>query len=139
MSSDQRLILYHKHSVSGRTLFLNLDGRVCQFEGISSASQVVDSHVGGDQVKEDLSELLADAEQRLGMSKGSLTLDREFIADIEDADIPLHVYLARFTAIDPLTNSEPFATQQSSRAKAAIAIHLVTSNSIRLGKRGLTD
>lgn len=101
MTSDHRLILYHKHSVSGRTLFLRLDGMVCQFDGISSASQVVESHIGGDQVHDDLSALLTDAEQRLGISDGSLEIDREFNVSIEDSEMPVKVYLARFTATDP--------------------------------------
>ncbi len=101
MSSDRRLILYHKHPSSGRTLFLRLNETVCQFDGISASSRVVESHVGGNQVKDDLSDLLADAEQRLGISSGTLQIDREFNVVIEDAGTPMQIYLARFTAIDP--------------------------------------
>lgn len=101
MTSDYRLILYHKHPSSGRTLFLRLNETCCQFEGISAGSSVVESHVGGNQVKADLSDLLTDAEQRLGMGSGALTLDREFNVAIDDSETPIQVYLARFTAIDP--------------------------------------
>jgi hypothetical protein len=103
MSSDHRLILYHKHASSGRTLFLRLDETVCQFDGTSAASRVVESHVGGTQVTDDLSELLMDAEQRLGVVSGTLQIDREFRVAIADSDAPIPVYLARFTSLDPPT------------------------------------
>ncbi|UIE40093.1 hypothetical protein [Leptodesmis sichuanensis] len=101
MSSNYRLILYHKHPSSGRTLFLRLHETVCQFDGLSTASRVVESHVGGNQVNDNLSDLLTDAEHRLGMANGTLTIDREFNAVIDDADTPIQIYLARFTTIDP--------------------------------------
>jgi hypothetical protein len=99
--SSHRLILYHKHPSSGRTLFLRLDETVCQFDSISPSSRVVESNVGGNQVKDDLSDLLADAEQRLGMSSGTLEINREFNVSIDNENTPIQVYLARFTAIDP--------------------------------------
>ncbi len=97
MSSDHRLILYHKHPSSGRTLFLRLDKTICQFEGIYSTSRVVEKHLGEDQVTEDHSELLTDAEQRLGISQGSLEIDNVII---DDSDTPIQVYLARFNTLD---------------------------------------
>ncbi len=100
MLSDHRLILYHKHPSSGRTLFLRLHETICQFDGISSASRLVEKYLGEDQVTEDLSELLTDAEQSLGMSKGSLEIDRDFKVIIDDSDTPIPVYLARFTTLD---------------------------------------
>ena len=100
MSSDHRLILYHQHPSSGRTLFLRLHETICQFDGISSASRVVEKHLGEDQVTEDLSELLTDAEQSLEMSKGSLAIDRDFKVIMDDSDTPIQVYLARFTTLD---------------------------------------
>lgn len=100
MSLDRSLILYHKHPSSGRTLFLRLHETICQFDGISAASRVVEQHLGEDQVTEELSELLTDAEQRLGMSKGSLKIDRDFKVIIDDSDTPIQVYLARFTTLD---------------------------------------
>jgi len=99
--SDRRLIVYHRHSFSGRTLFLNLNGSVCQFDGLSADSHIVESHVGGNQVSEDVSELLADAEQRLGLAVGTVELDREFRVAIASAGTPIQIYLARFTTIDP--------------------------------------
>ncbi len=100
MLSDHRLILFHKHPSSARTLFLRLNETICQFDGISSTSRVVEKHLGEDQVKEELSELLTDAEQRLGMSKGSLEINRDFKVIIDDSDSPIQVYLARFTTLD---------------------------------------
>jgi hypothetical protein len=101
MLSDYRLILYHKHSVSGRTLFLRLDQTVCQFNGLSAASQVVESHIGGNQVQADLSDLLTEAEHRLGLSSGTLQIDREFRVAIDDVNHPVQIYLAQFTTLDP--------------------------------------
>ncbi|MCU0569565.1 MAG: hypothetical protein MUF49_23685 [Oculatellaceae cyanobacterium Prado106] len=71
------------------------------FVSLVAESRVLESHVGGEQVKVDVSDLLADAEQRLGMESGSLVIDREFDVAIADADTPIQVYLARFTATDP--------------------------------------
>lgn len=101
MPSDYRLILYHKHSVSGRTLFLQLAETVCQFDGLSAGSCVVESHVGGNQVQADLSDLLSDAEHRLGLASGTLQLDREFSVAINETDHPVQIYLAQFTTLDP--------------------------------------
>lgn len=101
MSSDRRLILYHKHPSSGRTQFLRLDGTICQFEGISSASRVADSWIGDSQMQKDVSQLLADAEQRLEMPNGTLEIDRDFEVSLDDSDTPVRVYLARFTTLDP--------------------------------------
>lgn len=102
--SSYRLILYHKHSSSGRTLFLRLDQTVCQFEGLSAQARVVESQIGGEQVTEAqaslLAELLTDAEQRLGLANGSLTIDREFSVAVDDSQM-LQVYLAQFTTVDP--------------------------------------
>jgi hypothetical protein len=101
MPSSYRLILYHKNSSSGRTLFLRLDQTVCQFEGLSDASRVVESHVGGNQVNDDLSEWLTDAEHRLGLASGTLVIDPEFKVVLDDAGAPLQIYLARFTTLNP--------------------------------------
>lgn len=101
MSPDYRLILYHKHPSSGRTLFLRLNETICQFDGISTTSRVVESHLGGNQVHDDLSNLLTEAEQRLGLLDGTLTIDREFNVSVDDTEHPVHIYLARFTTVDP--------------------------------------
>lgn len=101
MTSNCRLILYHKHSSSGRTLFLSLNGTVCQFAGISETARIVESHVGGIQVNEDLSTLLTDAEQELGMPEAILKIDPEFSVLLNDAEVLIPVYLAQFTTIDP--------------------------------------
>ena len=100
MLSDNRLILFHKHPSSGRTLFLRLGETICQFDGISAASGVVEKHIGENQMKENPSELLMDAEKRLEMSRGSLEIDRDFDVIIDDSDTPIQIYLARFTALD---------------------------------------
>lgn len=105
MLSNHRLVLYHKHPSSGRTLFLRLDQTVCQFEGLSAEARVVESHIGGSQVSEETVELLSDslakAEQRLGLASGSLTVDREFDVAVDDSNQLLQIYLARFTTTDP--------------------------------------
>ncbi len=103
--SSYRLILYHKHSSSGRTLFLRLDQTVCQFEGLSAQALIVESHIGGEQVTKAqaslLSELIANSEQRLGLANGSLEIDREFSVAVDDSNQMLQVYLAQFTSVDP--------------------------------------
>lgn len=109
MAPAQRLILYHKHASSGRTMFLRLHETVCQFEGLSGAARIVESHIGGNQVDTDLSDLLAEAEHRLGLVNGTLKLDVEFSVAIAEADQPIQVYLAQFTTTDP--PEEHFAAQ----------------------------
>jgi hypothetical protein len=99
--SDRRLILYHKHSFSGRTLFLTLNGTVCQFDGLSADSRIVASHLGGKQVNDDLSDLLTEAEQRFELAGGTVEIDPEFRVAIADAGTPTQIYLARFTTVDP--------------------------------------
>ncbi|MCU0525269.1 MAG: hypothetical protein MUF72_10635 [Elainella sp. Prado103] len=104
MLSDYRLILYHKHPSSGRTLFLYVNETICQFEGLSSAAHVLESHIGDNQIQEKmplLDALLADARQRLELFQDSLMVDREFNAWVDDSGKPLQIYLARFTSIDP--------------------------------------
>jgi hypothetical protein len=81
-------------------MFLQLNETVCQFGGISSASRVVESHLGENQVNDDVSELLMDAEQRLGMPNGSLEMNREFNVAIDDSGTPIQIYLVQFTATD---------------------------------------
>jgi hypothetical protein len=123
MLSSDRLILYHKHSFSGKTLFLWLNETICQFDGISSASRLVESHLGNNEVNDDLSELLMDAEQRLGMPNGSLEINREFTVAIDDSGTPVQVYLARFTAID--TPQEQLAEQTGKFISLTEARHLL--------------
>lgn len=99
--SSSRLILYHKHNSSGRTVFLRWQDTVCQFEGIPATAKIIASQIGGKQVQEDVSPLITAAEQQLGLSPGSLQLDPEFKATIATEDeSELPIYLAQFTAID---------------------------------------
>jgi len=100
MLSEYRLILYHKQPSSGRTLFLRVNETVCQFGGIPPTSQLVKGDVGGNQVDKDLSDLLADAEKRLGMPNGTLKINPEFSAAIAHSTTLLPIYLARFATTD---------------------------------------
>lgn len=102
-----RLVLYHQQPTSGRTLFLRLDGTVCQFGGLPDQSQVIDRPLGDDAnispaAEPALTALVAQTEQRLGLTQGAIALDHQFEADVTtpESSQPIEVYLAKFTSID---------------------------------------
>ncbi len=98
---DHRLIMYHKHPSSGRTLFLRLNGTVCHFANLSPQATIADYQTGAEQVFEYPPTLLTDAEARLGLTSGTLVIDRELTAKVTEADRLLDIYLARFKVTDP--------------------------------------
>ncbi|MCU0546748.1 MAG: hypothetical protein MUE44_32055 [Oscillatoriaceae cyanobacterium Prado104] len=97
---DSRLIIYHKHKFSGRTLFLRLNGTVCQPGGLPEGSQVTDSRIGTDQTVDAPPQLLPDIEQQLTLSTGALKIDHEFQAKVGGDENPIDVYLAYFPTVD---------------------------------------
>jgi hypothetical protein len=74
---------------------------VCQFDGIPTTSYIVKSQLGGNQIEDDRSNVLIDAEQRLEMSNGTLKLNHEFNVTIADTDMSIQILLAQFATIDP--------------------------------------
>ncbi|MEG3438393.1 hypothetical protein V0288_14780 [Pannus brasiliensis CCIBt3594] len=101
--SDRRVILYHKHPSSARTLFLRVNGTVCLFDGLPE-------HAGGAESSEEIDSeidrsIVSPAERRFGLPEGSLEIEREFLAAIETEKTPIPTYLARFTGIDPPAGS----------------------------------
>jgi len=97
---NNRFILYHKHPTSARVQFLRLNGTVCQFDGLPSGSQIVESSLEG-EVATGLDEAIADHEQKLSLARGSLNIETEFWAKVDSSEDAINVYLAEFTATDP--------------------------------------
>ncbi|EIJ41932.1 hypothetical protein BegalDRAFT_1029 [Beggiatoa alba B18LD] len=98
---NARLIMYHKQSTSAKTLFLNINGTVCAFEGLPPLAQLIENTKDIPQVLVHPAQLIVEAEKQLGMSAGSLVIDTEFQAYVDVPSAPLSIFLARFTATDP--------------------------------------
>lgn len=97
---NTRLILYHKHPTSARVQFLRLNGTVCQFDGLPSESKVAESSLEG-KVAIGLDEAIAQIEQKLSLSAGTLKIEPEFWAKVDSSEDAINVYLAEFTTTDP--------------------------------------
>ncbi|ALG68051.1 hypothetical protein [Beggiatoa leptomitoformis] len=98
---NARLIMYHKQSTSAKTLFLNVNGTVCAFDGLPPLAELIDNGKTAPQVLVHPAQLLTDAEKQLGMPAGSLVIDSEFHAYVDVPNGPFSIFLARFTATDP--------------------------------------
>ena len=110
-ASKARLILYHKQSTSARTRFLRLDyGGICAFEPLPTLSSYIDDDDfdNDDNIRLHPAQLISDAEQRMGLKNGGLAADGDYHARVDTPDGIVHVYLARFTAVDP-----PFETAEN--------------------------
>ncbi|MFB2836388.1 hypothetical protein [Floridanema evergladense] len=97
---NNRFILYHKHPTSAKLLFLRLNNTVCQFDGLPSESQVVESSLEG-VVATGLDEAIAHIEQKLTLSAGTLKIEPEFWAKVDSVADTINVYLVEFTTTDP--------------------------------------
>ncbi|MGZ8218864.1 hypothetical protein [Methylomagnum sp.] len=106
-----RVILYHKHSTSARTLFLRHGhGGVCMPQPLPSLATVLDEEapppVGAAVHPASLAQALC---RCLGFPPESIEIDAEFAAQVDTPGQLLPVYLARFKAMDP--PREEFAGQ----------------------------
>ena len=98
---NPRLIMYHKQSTSARLRFLKLSyGGVCGFMPLPKLSQLLDEKPDS-TVEIHPAAFVKDAEQRLGVSPGSLEAEGEFKAYVDVPDGTVQVFLVRFTSIDP--------------------------------------
>jgi hypothetical protein len=96
--TETRLIVYHKHPSSARTLFLNLKGTVCLFEGVPESSEVT---VPSPEMETAAAQSLITAtEARLGLASGSLEMEGEFVAEVDNEQEHISTYLARLTSLD---------------------------------------
>lgn len=104
-SGASRLILYHSQSTSARTLFLrHATGSVIAPEPLPASSRLV-----GQQGREaDISPLFLHPASVVGhycascgLAASLLQADGEFHEQVATSGATLHVYLARFTSIDP--------------------------------------
>jgi hypothetical protein len=96
--ANNRVILYHKHPSSARTLFLRVNGTVCLFDGLPEKIEGIENDRERGEIARSI---VSPAEQRLGLPDGSLEIEREFLAEVETENEPIPTYLARFTGIDP--------------------------------------
>lgn len=95
--TETRLIVYHKHPSSARTLFLNLKGTVCLFEGLLESSEVT---VPPPEMETAASSLITATEEKLGLASGSLEMQTEFVAEVDSEQKHISTYLARLTSLD---------------------------------------
>jgi hypothetical protein len=96
--TETRLIVYHKHPSSARTLFLNLKGTVCLFEGILESSKVTVPPPEMETVA--ARSLITATEETLGLASGSLEMQTEFFAEVDSEQNHISTYLARLTSLD---------------------------------------
>lgn len=100
--SQTRLIMYHKQATSARTRFLRLGyGGVCGFEPMPTLSSLLELANDEDVVLSHPGALVHQAEQRLGMSSGSLEAQGGYRARVDVPGGMIEVFLARFTTTDP--------------------------------------
>ncbi|WP_353570029.1 hypothetical protein [Candidatus Albibeggiatoa sp. nov. BB20] len=100
--SNARVIIYHKQKTSAKTLFLSINKSVCLFDGLPDLSSLLDlDAVSDDKVALHPAAIISDAEQRLGLDKGSLELDSEFQAVVDAPDQNLTIFLLRTMYVDP--------------------------------------
>lgn len=98
--SDARVIVYHKHPTSARTVFLRLNSRVCLFDPLPDLAVLLEVSIDS-PVLIHPAPLLAKAEQFFGMKSGHLELDKEFQAQLDIPQGLVAIFLARCTVMDP--------------------------------------
>jgi hypothetical protein len=114
MVLDSRLILFHTQPTSGRTRFLRFPHGLLAFEALPP--DALWRAPGGDDAEVQATEVvrlhpaapLRAAEERLGLSSGTLAAEGAFYAEVSTATGMIPVLLARFTTTDP-----PFAVAES--------------------------
>lgn len=97
-----RVIIYHKHHTSARTVFLSINNTVCLFDGLPTLSSLLEeSESSDDNVALHPGALVTAAEKRLGLESGDLEVDSEFQAEVDVPDGKMPIFLLRSTTIDP--------------------------------------
>lgn len=105
MSGLARLIMYHKHPISARSLFLCLqDDRICAFQPLPGNGHVLLDKRFPSVLVVHPAWLLIQAERWLGLTPGSLALDSGFREQLIAHGAALTIYLARFESFDPPVN-----------------------------------
>ncbi len=100
--NNARVIIYHKQKTSAKTLFLSINKSVCLFDGLPTLSSLLElEEIREDKIILHPAAIIADAEQRLNLDKGSLELDKEFQAEVDAAGCTLTVFLLRAMYVDP--------------------------------------
>ena len=100
--NNARVIIYHKQKTSAKTLFLSINKSVCLFDGLPTLSSLLPLEEDSqDNVAIHPAAIIADAEQRLSLDKGSLELDSEFQAEVDAPDQNLTIFLLRTMYVDP--------------------------------------
>lgn len=97
---NNRLIIYHKQSVSARVRFFVLNGSVCHFDGLPPLSKIIDSSIDEDQIVDYPETLIASSTKQLGLSSDILEIEKSFQAIVKTDDLRIEVYIARFTTVD---------------------------------------
>lgn len=98
-----RLILCHKQSTSARTLFLrHAAGNLCGPEPLPTlASWLEAAAQGAEDEHFHPAGVVRVLGEQLGIEHGELQPEAEFYEQVDTPDGPLHIFLGRFTSIDP--------------------------------------
>jgi len=99
-----RVILYHNQATSARLRFLRFSyDSVCAFEALPKLAMLMDDD-DVDSVLVHPAQVMQQTTQQLGIAAEALEIEAEYQACVDVAAGPIHVFLVRFTSIDP-----PFA------------------------------
>lgn len=94
---NNRIILFHKNKTSARTVFWAKDNSVCLFETLPELTELVTQN---NTVVTHPNSVVTQAEQQLGLEKGDLILEPEFLVTLSAPSQTIQVFLAGFTCLD---------------------------------------
>lgn len=104
MTPDTRLVLFHKQGTSARTRFLRFADSLLAFAPLPAGAALRPEDGPSGDVLAHPAAVLKQAEDRLGLPSGSLSVEPDFLAVADTPGGEVQVRLAGFTTIDP-----PFA------------------------------
>jgi hypothetical protein len=94
-----RVILFHKHPTSARTLFLKFkDNSVCSLEKIPDLAQLIDHHP--DSLLHPAF-VLSQLEKELGFPPAMLKAEGEYLQHVEVPGEVIQIILANINSMDP--------------------------------------
>ena len=101
MTTDTRLVLFHKQATSARTRFLRFGDSLMAFAPLPVGAVLRAESEPQGTVLPHPAPLLMAAEERLGLPPGSLLAEAEFFATADTSQGEVQILLAGFTTTDP--------------------------------------
>lgn len=98
-----RIILYHRHPVSGHTMFLRFGhGGVCGVEPLPEGAQLPEDGLPGTNGRVAIHPgfILHQSTHHLQLAEGMVVLDSGFYQQVESREGPLGIFLGHFTSHD---------------------------------------